>query len=88
MNDPHEPLPYLVTLRVVYGQDQPPELHTRPVDAYSLSEAVMAACLELQDLLPSKAIVTVQQAGPDIERWRKMVRDLRDAAARLKAKTS
>lgn len=69
----HEPLPYLVTARIVLDDDQPPETRTVPLVAYSLLEAMVQASLLLGGGPGmNDAKVRIERIEPDIAAYLQM----------------
>lgn len=72
--DTHDPLPYLVRLRVALTDDAVPEIQEIRVVAYSLSEAMMQAFIAVtgNGVIDSK--VRVESIAPDEpEYWTRML---------------
>lgn len=62
----HEPLPYVVVLRMVVDEDRPGESRECHVVAYSLLEAAMQAIYELDGKAsPDGTKYKVERIGPD-----------------------
>lgn len=70
----HSPVPYIVTLRVVVDQDQPPTRIEAHVTAYSLIEAVEAAFLAQAGRF-DKGEYLVEAVEPDMPAFMKMIAD-------------
>lgn len=69
----HAPLPYEVTLRVVVDQDRPPTTVVREVLAYSVTEAIFSAAMEVAGEVPASADLTVERVRPNLRRWLDML---------------
>jgi hypothetical protein len=64
----HDPLPYLVRLRIALTDDAVPEIREVKVTAYSLSEAWMQAFFEITGngmVDPANTKVQIEFIGPD-----------------------
>lgn len=70
----HQPLPYVVTARVVVSDDLPPEQHEIRLWAYSIFEAMLQASIQLggrAGLEDGK--VKVERIAPDVDAFRKHI---------------
>lgn len=62
----HQPLPYLVTARVVVSDDAVPERQTVKVTAYSVFEAMLQVTMQIGSGFADER-VTIEKIEPDIE---------------------
>lgn len=73
----HDPLPYVVRLRVTHGDDAPPETREIKTVAYSALEAVMQAHMEAAgSSVIDESRVVVEWIGPDEpDYWLRMLQN-------------
>ena len=66
----HEPLPYVVRLRVSAGDDAQPVVHEHRAPAYSAMDAVVQAFFSATGRAPDDGKVVVEDVRPDINAYR------------------
>jgi hypothetical protein len=84
-NSTHDPLPYLVRLRISLTDDAVPEIREFKVVGYSLMEATMQAFFEATgSSVIDDAKIKVEFVGPDEPAyWQKMLGNMLNRALRI-----
>ena len=74
----HDPLPYIVRVRLYTHEDAPPSVQEVRVNAYSLLEAVGQAMFEVTGASAvDEGKAKIEFIGPDVpEYWRRMLGNL------------
>jgi len=69
----HEPLPYVVRLRVVLSQDSIPEIREYKIVAYSIMEAMLSALFQAGGTEIDGVKYAVEDIQPDIPEYFSMI---------------
>jgi hypothetical protein len=81
----HDPFPYVIRLRVAAGDDAVAETHEIRTVAYSVSEALYQAAIQLSGVgFGEMAKFTIEHVGPDFDAY--VVMRLKQKAEREAAK--